>query len=176
MAQTPLPEPIETLLNSALPPGPVLYDLLGLIGEELKADRCFLYLRNPQSVMGKIAFCWCRDASIPDVTEPAWKTDISIALKDPLFAAALKAEPSIYIDDVKTADPAVVNREFEAHTFGHRALIHAHITEGRKLWGILQPCVFGQPRAWTPAERRLIEAILPRLKPLVMAYVKESGV
>ena len=176
MTNAPIPAGIETLLVSTQAPGPVLYDLLALIGEELRVDRCFLYVRNPQSVMGRIAFCWCRNAGIPDVTEPAWKTDISIALKDPLFAAALKAEPSIYIEDVETADPAVVSREFEARTFGHRALVHAHITEGRKLWGILQPCVFGQPKAWTSAERRFVETLLPRLKPLVIAYIRESGV
>jgi GAF domain-containing protein len=169
-----LPASFEPLLSTTDTPGPALSDLLALVGEELRADRCFLYLRNPKTVMGRIAFCWCRDASIPNVTESAWKTDISIALKDPLFAAALRTDPSIYVEDVKVADPAVVNQDFEARTFGHRALIHAHITEGRKLWGILQPCVFDQPRQWLASDRQLIEELLPRLLPLVKAYIRQT--
>ena len=171
-----LPPAFETLLATSGPPGPVLYDLLSLVVESLRVDRCFLYLRNPQTAVGKIAFCWCRNASVPDVTEPAWKSDEHIAEKDPLFAAALRTAPSVYVEDVETADPAVVNRDFEARTFGHRALIHAHVADRGELWGILQPCVFGQPRMWSETDRQLIEALLPRLLPLVQTYVAEVSI
>ena len=169
--------PLEALLTSpVVAHGPVLFDILPHVGEALRADRCFLYLRNPRSAMGKIAFCWCRNRSVPDVTEPAWKTDPSIANEDPLFAAALRADPSVFVEDVETADPATVNRAFEARTFGHRALIHAHLVHEGELWGILQPCVFGQPRRWSTSERQWIEALLPRLLPRAIAFVRETGV
>jgi GAF domain-containing protein len=171
-----LPAALEAFLKFSQAPGPLLAALLSIIGELLQVERCFLYLRNPHSAIGKIAFCWCRHPSIPDVTEPAWKTDTFIAREDPLFAAALRTEPSIFVEDVETADPAVVNRDFEARTFGHRALIHAHIVQDRQLWGILQPCVFGQPRHWSKSDRQLVEAVVPRLLPLVQQYVAERQI
>jgi hypothetical protein len=71
----------------------------------------------------------------------------------------------------------VLNRDFERRTFGHRALVHAHLVdEAQQLWGILQPCVFGHPRHWTPAERAYLEAALPLLLPVVQAYMSGQQV
>ncbi|MEG4573247.1 hypothetical protein QUA56_11210 [Microcoleus sp. N3A4] len=44
-----------------------------------------------------------------------------------MFAAALRSEPSIFVEDVETVNPEFVNKDFEAKEFGHRALIHAHL-------------------------------------------------
>lgn len=167
-----LPPQIETLLNSRQTPEKVLEELLALVGKTLQADRCFLYLRDPDKETGKIAFCWCRNHSIPDVTESEWKNDTkTLPLEDPLFAAALRSEPSRYIEDVTTADPIILNLAFENKTFGHRALIHAHITDIGKLWGILQPAIFGRPHSWSAADRQLIEALLPQMVRWVKKYI-----
>lgn len=99
-------------------------------------------------------------------------TDTIILSVDQLIRAGLAMKPSVYVDDVKTASPEVLNQQFEEETFGHRALIHAHIQMDNQLWGILQPCMFGSPRHWTTEEKTQIEAILPRLQPVVAAYVK----
>jgi hypothetical protein len=66
-----------------------------------------------------------------EVLDPNWnpKPD-SLAQENPLFAAALRAEPSIFVEDVETADPRVVNRSFEQENFGHWALNHAHLHQG----------------------------------------------
>jgi GAF domain-containing protein len=168
-----LPDEFEHLLRADIAPGIVLEQLLPLVAEALQADRCFLYLRDPGKEKGRIEFCFCRNPAVPDVKEPEWKNDTKeLPLEDPLFAAALRAKPSIYIEDVETADPAVLNRAFEAKTFGHRALIHAHITDNGQLWGILQPAIFGKRHEWTLEDHQLIEYLLPRMLRPVMAYMQ----
>ena len=69
------------------------------------------------------------------------------------------------------AGPEVLNQEFERTTFGHRALVHAHITENSQLWGILQPCVFGHPHHWTAAERIYLDEAVGLLLPVVQSYM-----
>lgn len=91
-----------------------------------------------------------------------------------MFAAALKTAPSIFVEDVKTADPSVLNIEFESKHFGHRALIHAHICQNGLLWGILQPCVFAEPRVWQERDRTLIQTVIVRLTPFVIQAVKSA--
>jgi GAF domain-containing protein len=119
---------------------------------------------------------WRRDESVPDLTpeQRAWADENIFSAEDPLYAAALACHPSVYVDDVRTAARAVVNRDFEDRNFDHRALIHAHIVGDGELWGILQPCVFGRPREWTDADRELIEPLLSRLAPVVKAFVEDG--
>lgn len=172
MVQITLPRAVSEALSSSTDATTVFQHLLPALGHYLQCDRCFLYLRDPQTRYGQAAFCWCRSDAYPDVSEAEWKQEPeSLAAEDPQFAAALRTAPSLFIEDVETADPVVVNQEFERTHFGHRALIHGHICQGDQLWGILQPCVFGQPRPWTSTERSMIEALLPQLVPLAIAYV-----
>lgn len=155
-------EPVADTLNRALEQ----------VGTYLQADRCFLYVRDPAVGKGRIAFCWRKDESVPNPIHD-WQQDTTdLPQEDPLFRAALAAQPSVYVEDVEAAPPEVLNREFERKTFGHRALVHAHITENKQLWGILQPCVFGQPRVWTEQERGALEAALPVLLPIIQAYIR----
>ncbi|PSB02935.1 GAF domain-containing protein [Merismopedia glauca] len=151
----------------------VLLALMPEIVKSLECDRCFLYVRDPQSRLGKAAFCYCRDSTIPDVTGSEWKPEsTSIEQQDPMFAAALNCQPSIFVEDIETADAQVVNRLFEQQEFGHRALIHAHLCHKNQLWGVLQPCVFSQPRIWSESDRQFITAIAHLAKPLVIEYVQ----
>ena len=167
-----LPETIEHVLAQTQSPKSVLDQVVELVGKALDADRCFLYVRQPEQRHGRIAFCWRKDDTIPDVIQPNWQPDtIDLPAEDPLIRAGLSMKPSVYVDDVETATPDVLNRDFERETFGHRTLIHAHIQQDGQLWGILQPCMFGQPRHWTDEEKAHIEAILPRLQPVIRAYV-----
>ena len=169
-----LPEVIDELLAQAQSPETTLNQVVEQVGKALNADRCFLYVRQPTEQRGRIAFCWRKDDTIPDVIQPDWQEADSIDLppEDPLFRAAITLRPSVYVDDVETAGPDVLNREFEHKTFGHRALIHAHITREGELWGILQPCMFGEPRCWTNEEKRQIEDILPQLQPVIEQFVR----
>lgn len=146
------------------------------LGQRLQCDRVFLYVRSPHTQVGRVPFCWVRHDDVPKVYDPDWKYEPpSLPDRDPMFAAALQAQPSLFIDDVETASPKVVNREFEAETFGHRALIHAHLSIERKLWGILQACTFDQPREWSRSDRQLIEQAVGWLAPCAMEYVNRHA-
>ena len=119
---------------------------------------------------------WRLDEAVPDPRHP-WQDDTgSLPQEDPLFRAALACRPSVFVDDVSEAGPEVLNQEFERRTFGHRALVHAHITEGGQLWGILQPCVFGHPHHWTAAERAYLDEAVGLLLPVVQAYMAGQDV
>ncbi|AHJ98208.1 GAF domain-containing protein [Hymenobacter swuensis] len=162
---------VQTALHKDVAPAAAFNAVLQLVGEYLRADRCFLYVRDPAAGRGRIAFCWRHTAAIPDPRHD-WQDDTTdLPRQDPLFRAALAARPSVYVEDVETAPPTVLNRAFEHETFGHRALIHAHITENGQLWGILQPCLFGVPRVWMPAEHAAVESVLPLLLPVVQQYM-----
>jgi GAF domain-containing protein len=151
--------------------------LLPALGEILQCDRVFLYLRNPETTMGKVDYCWRRNSDIPLVKDKNWKLEpANLPEEDPLFAAGLRTEPSIYVEDVETADPKVVNREFERKAFGHRALIHAHLCWDNQFWGVLQPCVFGNKRVWSESDRAVINQVVSKIVPLAVAFVKAATV
>lgn len=172
--QSSLLNAFETVLGApSQTPEAILNEAVRLVGEALHADRCFLCVRNPATRQSRIAFVWRRDETVPDVRPEhrEWVDETPLPAEDPLYAAALAGRPSVYVNDVEAAPPGVLNRDFEARTFGHRALVHAHLVENGELWGILQPCVFGQPRTWTDADRFVIETVLPKLAPVVRAFV-----
>ncbi|AII54198.1 GAF domain-containing protein [Hymenobacter sp. APR13] len=163
---------VRRTLAAETAPAAALTQVLELVGQALAADRCFLYVRNPAAGRGRIALCWRRHDAIPNPIHD-WQNDTTdLPQEDPLFRAALAAKASVFVEDVETAPPTVLNRAFEHKTFGHRALIHAHITEHGQLWGILQPCLFGQPRPWTADERAAIESILPLLVVPIKTYMQ----
>lgn len=174
MNQTSLPD-LQNLLQTNAEPHVIFLTLLPLLGEQLQCDRCFLYLRNPHSKIGKIAFCWRRNSQVPEMLDPEWKAEPeSLVEEDPMFAAAVHAQPSIFVEDVETASPETLNRDFERQNFGHRALIHSHLRQDGLLWGILQPCVFGQPRTWTNSDRELIAQVETSITPMAISYVKNA--
>lgn len=147
--------------------------LVPALGDVLNCDRVFLYLRNPETQMGKVPYCWRRNSNYPEVRDAEWKKEPeSLGGEDPLFTAALRAEPSIFVEDVETANPQVVNKDFEAKEFGHRALIHAHLCSDGLLWGVLQPCVFARPRVGTDFDRQVIAAVTEKISPLAVDFVR----
>jgi GAF domain-containing protein len=145
--------------------------LMPALGEVLKCDRVFLYLRNPYTQIGKVPYCWCRNSNYPEVRDADWKKEPeSLQQEDPMFAAAVRCEPSIFVEDVETANPEIVSKHFEEKSFGHRALIHAHLCSDGLLWGILQPCIFDRPRIWTEFDRQIIAAVVEKIAPLAVDY------
>lgn len=162
----PLPSSLETVFATAQTPEALFEELLPQICAVLKVDRCFLEVRQPEERISRI-FCWRQSDRFPDMTTD-WQPEQPWENEDPLFAASLRTEPSIFVEDVETASPTVVNREFEAKYFGHRALVHAHIAQDGVLWGILQPCVFDHPRVWSESDRAIIDELTDRLLPWVM--------
>ncbi|MBD2042050.1 GAF domain-containing protein [Microcoleus sp. FACHB-672] len=168
-----LPAVLLKILENNSEPEAVFSALMPALGEVLQSDRCFLYLRDPHTRLGKVSYCWCRTPEFPEIFDADWKPEPeSLAKEDPLFAAALRTEPSIFVEDVETANPKIVNKAFEHKTFGHKALIHAHLCFDNQLWGILQPCVFNQPRIWNDFDRFVISHVTEKITPLAVAYMK----
>ncbi|ARV60050.1 GAF domain-containing protein [Nostocales cyanobacterium HT-58-2] len=176
MSDANLPEAIQNILDTNSEPDAIFAALLPALGEVLQCDRTFLYLRNPHTKLGRVPYCWRRTQEISEVLDPDWKPEPeSLPEEDPLFAAALRTDPSVYVEDVETASPEVVNREFEQSHFGHRALIHSHLVWEGQLWGILQPCVFGNQRVWSEFDHTVISQVEAKIAPLAAAYVKKKG-
>ena len=172
-----LPAVLLKVLENNQEPDVVFSALMPALGEVLQSDRCFLYLRDPITRIGKVSYCWCRSSEFPEIFDADWKPEPeSLAKEDPMFAAALQTEPSIFVEDVETASPEIVNKAFEHKTFGHRALIHAHLCLDGQLWGILQPCVFNQPRVWNDFDRFVISQVTEKITPLAVAYMKSAKI
>lgn len=170
-----VPASLRQTLIAAAPPETLFPALMSALGDFLQCDRCFLYLRHPQTRLGRVPFCWVRHSAIPTVYDPDWKPEPeSLPDEDPMFAAALATQPSIFIEDVEAASPEVLNTQFERENFGHRALIHAHLCHAGDLWGVLQPCVFDRPRIWTAAERQVMEEVVQAITPISVSYVQQE--
>jgi GAF domain-containing protein len=166
-----MPPEIDQLLNQG-----DLSELMRAIAVYLNCDRCFFYLRNPQTGLGRVPFCWMRNPQIPVVYDEDWKPEPqSLPDEDPMFAAALATKPSIFVEDVQTESAEVLNANFERENFGHRALIHGHICHKNQLWGVLQPCMMYQPRPWTETERETFTEIIHRITPIAVAYIKQQS-
>ena len=175
MSEQALPDVLETILATSSEPDAVFSALLPALCEVLQCDRCFLYLRNPHTSIGRTPYCWLRSPQYPDVSTTEWvKEPESLSKEDPLFAAALRTDASVFVEDVETASPEVVNRDFEAENFGHRALVHAHLCQEGSLWGVLQPCVFGQPRVWSEFDHFVMTQVTEKITPLAVTYVKAA--
>ncbi|MCU0570898.1 MAG: GAF domain-containing protein [Oculatellaceae cyanobacterium Prado106] len=167
-----LPQSLAEILTADRPPEAILQDILPALGTVLECDRCFIHVRHPATRLHR-HFCWRRREDIPDTSTAGWIREEPWEQEDPMFAAALRGEPSIFVADVETVDPAIANPEFEKK-LGHRALVHAHLCEDGQLWAILQPAVFDQPRTWSDFDRSVIEQMVERLKPMVLAYVQSQ--
>lgn len=168
-----LPSKVEAVFAQNRDPETLFNAVLPIVCELLQVDRCFLEVRQPSRRLYR-DFCWRRSPEFPDFSTDSWQLEPVWEVEDPLFAAALQGTSDIFVEDVETADPRLVNLEFEREHFGHRALVHAHIYQDDLLYGILQPCVFGQPRRWSDFDRWLIEQVSDRLKPFVVRFAKTA--
>lgn len=168
-----LPARLAQLFTVGNAPGAVVTGVSPAIAEVLQSDRCFLHVRDPQTRLHQ-NLCWRRNPDMPDTSTSGWEPEQEWEREDPMFAAALRTDPSIFVNDIETAGPEVLNIEFERENLGHRALIHAHICEDGVLWGILQPCMFERPRTWSERDRWIVKEVVERIKPFVIAYVQDE--
>jgi GAF domain-containing protein len=175
MTQNAFPPILNNVFSTQTEPEAVLTAVLPAVCEVLQSDRCFLHLRNPQTRMHK-NICWRRSPDLPDTSTVGWEKEQEWEQEDPMFAAALRAKDSIFVEDIETADPTVLNVEFERNYLGHRALIHAHLRHDGLLWGILQPCIFGHPRVWSEFDRSVVTQLTEKLTPIVIQVVQAAGV
>ena len=151
--------------------------LMPLLCRELDCDRCALFLRDPETLLSRMTHAWARAPEFELAREDRGWTPQSPTLveDDPMFAEALVNPEALYIEDIETADPALVNAPYEREHFGHRALVHAPLFHEGAMYGILEPCVFGEPRIWTVSNRETVSGVQRALAPLAARYVAENA-
>ncbi len=165
-----LPIALEEIFNQETPER-ICTALMPALCEALKCDRCFLYLRHPQTGQGRITHCYSRSPEYPNLTGGTWIQEGDVATKDPLMAIAFRTSEAVFVEDIETAGADIVNLTYEQERFGHRALIHAPIYYDGQLYGILEPCVFGYPRVWTERDRQITALVQERLGDLIASLL-----
>lgn len=170
-----LPVQLETIFASLHEPDAIFTALMPALCEALRCDRCFLYLRKPETHQGRITHCYRTDPKWADLTNPDWIDEGNVAEIDPLMEIAFRTDEIIYVEDVETASSDVINLDYEQEFFQHRALIHVPIYDDGKLYAIVEPCVFDHPRQWTESDRAIVTELQTRLPPLVISYLESGG-
>lgn len=167
---------LMALLDGEAAPDALLGALMPVLSKALDCDRCVLFLRDPGTQKSRATHAWARKPEFALAREDTgWQVESpTLATEDPMFGEALHNPVALYIEDVTTAEPALVNAEFELEHFKHRALVHAPIYHDGLMYGILEPCVIGAPRAWTDADRETVALVQKRIAPAVAAYVAEN--
>ena len=162
-------------LDLSQPPAAILEQTLPVLGQQLQCDRVFIYLRAPRQHVGECPSAGVAMTTFPWFTTPSGSPNpAGCPGKTPCLPPPCGGKPSLFINDVEMADPKQVNRNFERQTFGHRALIHAHLYQKNRLWGILQPCIFDHSRQWTREDRLLIKGVVNWLTPVAAEYVNHD--
>jgi len=126
-----LPVEIEAIFGTDQSSDAVFAALMPALCSVMKCDRCFLYIRNPQTAQGRITHCYSHSPDFPNLVGANWVEEGDIAAKDPLMAIAFRVPEAVFVDDIETAGAEVVNLPYEREVFGHRALIHAPVYPGR---------------------------------------------
>jgi len=166
-------EDLLALLNGGAAPEQMLAELMPVLGRVLDCDRCVLFLREPHSRRSRATHAWQRRPEFvlarPDEGWQAQPPDLPEL--DPLFAEALRNPTALFIDDVATADPSLVNREYEREHFRHRALVHAPLYHEGLLYGVLEPCVMETSRLWSAEDRETVALAQVRIAGSAAEYV-----
>jgi GAF domain-containing protein len=172
-----LPAALETLLVIEPDSGQNLDARLTALMQALcqvwSCERCFLCLRDPDTSLTRITHSHCTRPDHDSLIEPDWVLEDAAILNDPLMILAFRTPNAVYVEDVETADAMTVNLAYEQQMFKNRALIHAPIYSQGRLYGILEPCVFDQPRVWTAPDRWITVQMQQRLEPLVIRYLRQ---
>jgi GAF domain-containing protein len=145
--------------------------VMPVLCDALSADRCFLYLRDGMTGRGGTVASWSADARGEDMRRPFAPEIDDLFAVDPMMGIASRNPEALFIADVETAGPEILNLEFE-RDFGHRALIHAPVYDEGQLIGILEPCTFGDPHPWTEDDRILTAAVQARLGPVAGEWLR----
>ncbi len=167
---------LRALLDGDAAPDELLGALMPALSAALDCDRCAVFLREPESRLSRMTHVWQRRPEYALAREGSdWREEsASLVEDDPMFAEALRNPAALYIEDVLSADPALVNGAYEVEHFGHRALVHAPLYHDGEMYGILEPCVMGAPRVWSETDRAIVAEVQERIAPAAAAYVADN--
>jgi GAF domain-containing protein len=168
---------IRAILESDATPDEKLTALMPVFARALDCERCVMFLRDPKTNRGRAVHRW---AAKPEFAlrrdDRGWEPMPATLLDDdPMYAEAMANPEALYIDDIETADPALVNTAYEKEHFGHCGLVHAPVYHQGEMYGVLEPSSMTKPRAWTPADRALVAAVQARIGPVVAAFVRADA-
>ena len=168
-----VPADLAALFEDTSDPDALIGCLMEVYGRAVGADRCLMFLYEPDKGLSRCTHAWQARpewalARLSDAWEPL---PPDLPQEDPMFAMALRSPEALYIDDVMTADPGLVNGPYELENFGHRSLIHAPLLENGRLYGILEPCTMAEPRSWTQADKTVTVWTQERLLPVAKRYI-----
>ncbi|MBE9077902.1 GAF domain-containing protein [Romeria aff. gracilis LEGE 07310] len=166
------PRNLERLFQDLRTPEELFPKLLPVLGDLIKCDRCYLYVRHPDSRQGRVVQCWRQTPDRPDLTDDQWQVEQPATLEeqDPTFAAALRDEHALFVEDITAADADWINPALE-RSRGAQAFIQGHILKDHQLWGIIRAEVFDKPRPWMQFDRSIMIHTTQRLVPDVVNYV-----
>ncbi len=132
-----------------------------LVGEALGADRCYFSVLDPQRDAVRIARDWRRPGL------PSLAGDYHLAQYQG-YVDALYADGTAAITDARAPDlPPAVGRVLGG--FGSRAFLAVPLLDGGRFTAALAAAMTDGPRAWTPDEVSLVEAVLTRTRTAVEA-------
>ncbi len=141
--------------------------------DALNCDRCLLFLRDPDTRKGRCTHGWETDPGFAfDRPDDGWADEpANLEAEDPMFAEAMHNPEALFIEDIETAPPDLVNAEYEREVFKHRALVHAPLRHGDKVYGILEPCTMVEPKAWSEQDREITAWTMKQLTPIAIDYI-----
>ena len=147
--------------------------LMQVLCDALDCDRCLLFLRDPDTRKARCTHGWETDPGFAfDRPDDGWAEEpANLESEDPMFAEAMHNPEALFIEDIETASPDLVNAEYEREVFKHRALIHAPLRHGDKVYGILEPCTMVEPKAWSDQDREITAWTMKQLTPIAMDYI-----
>jgi GAF domain-containing protein len=158
-------------------PGEILDALMPAFARALNCERCVMFLRDPKTDRGRALHRW---AAKPEFAlrreDRGWEPMPATLLDDdPMYAEAMVNPEALYIEDIETADPALLNVAYEREHFGHRALVHAPVWHKGEMYGVLEPSSMTEPRKWSDADRALVAAVQASIGPVVAAFVRADA-
>lgn len=163
------PGELESIFLRSKSDQEVLDKILPTLGDLLKVDYCFLYLRHPQQKKSKITHYWQKANCRPPMVESNWHSEDEKLMDSSLFKAAINAEHSVFVSDVNAEYKAL--KDADIFMGDEQSLVQGHILKRGQLWGILRVCVLGHSRQWMQFDRSLIIHSVQRLVPHVINCV-----
>lgn len=163
---------IKAILNSSLSADEKLSQLMPAIVAEMKADRCFVYMRDPVRKRTAFTHGYTPLKNWNSFNGGGWSREPNPeTLNEPMLKKAFSNPEALFVKDIETAADAVLNKNMERSVFGHRALIHAPIYHKEQFYGILEIAMRKVPRDWSKSDRTLVEWLQPRVAKLSAEYL-----
>ncbi len=133
--------------------------MMPALAEVLQCDRCFLYLRNPQTKFGKVDFCYDVVPSSRISGDAQWKEEpASCHKKIPCLQPHCIAI-RLCLSKTETANPEVVTQLSSNKTWARASLC------AKMLYGGFTTVHFCKPRVWTEKDRSIIAQLEKKLTP-----------